>query len=448
MITLRSYQHRAVETVLRRFDEGRRGVVLVLPTGGGKTATASELVRREIAAGGRVLWLAPARELVGQAVAALDRVGIDVGIIMASSDAPARPGAPVQVASIQTALSRGIDFEPTLIVFDEAHLAAAEQWSTLLTRWPNARRLGLTATPARQDGIGLGGLFDVIVVGATIRQLTDAGHLVPLDIIAPSRPLRPGQIAQCPVKAWRAQAGGKQAVLFAPSVDAAVEFAMAFRAAGVTSDVIHGQLPTGDRERVLTAYESGQTHVICNVNVLTTGWDHPPTAVAILARRCGSVGLYIQMAGRILRPAPGKSRALLLDLTGTCRIDGIGRPDADRVYSLDGQGIRSGEAAPPGSFCAVCGAILDGPTCVECGYERPAQEPPKVVNAPVKLLAADFCAGDSPAVQVQRLEKWIREGMAKKHKPQAALFKFKAVYRRYPYPHEIAQVKAAIARSP
>jgi len=434
---LRDYQARALAHVDARFAEGRRAVLVASPTGSGKTRMGAAYVARRLDAGvSQILWLAHRTELVEQAAATLESTGLRVGVIAASSERAPDPSAPVQVASTQTLLARPhLALDPGLVALDEAHHYPAEEWASLMMRWPRALRLGLSATPAASNGAALSPLFDSMVVAATIRGLTAEGHLAPLDVVAPSKALRAGQIAQSPVAAYEQYARGRQAVVFAPHVAAANAFADAFDLRGIRASIVYGDLPADLRRKRLAAYEAGDIRVLVNVGILTEGWDHPPTGVAILARRCGSIVLYLQIAGRILRPHPSKARALFIDLTGAVHLHG--RPDDDRVFSLEGQAIRRGEDAPPGSFCGVCGALLAASLCEECGYERPAQEAPKVVSAPMRKLARDFCAGDSAATQVGRLARWIREGSNKGHKLGAAKFRFKACYGRWPTSREM-----------
>lgn len=404
----------------------------MIATGGGKTRTAAEMIRTAVARAGRVAFLAPSLELVAQAARALRAEGLRVGIISATDEDGADPEAPVQVCSIGTILSRGFGaFVPTIIVFDEAHLSVGPEYSTLLTRWPGVLRLGLTATPVE----GMGALFDAIIAPATIRRLMAERLLAPLDIVAPAKTLRTGELSMSPLDAWLARAAGRRAVVFAPGVPAGEAFAAEFRAAGVTSEMIHGDLDITVRRERLAAYEAGELTVLVNCGVLTTGWDSPRSKVAILARRCGSIVLYLQITGRILRAIEPEERALLLDLTGAVHIHG--RPDDDRVYSLDGRAIRAANDVVQGSFCSVCGALFEvgAATCVECGTERDTTAAPKVVGAPMKLLASDFCAKDPPWIVVQRLRRWTIEAESKNRKVRSALHKFAGVYRR-PATHE------------
>jgi superfamily II DNA or RNA helicase len=391
----------------------------------------------EAAPEARILWIAPKTELVDQAVAAFIRAGFHPAVEAAGSKLDgANPGARIVVSTVQTAIARKLFGPWLLVVFDEAHMSAAQEWSTLLTADPKAKRLGLTATPARQDGVGLGAIYDVIVVAATISQLTEQGDLVPLDIIGPSHAYPAGKLAQSPLKAYREHIVRRHALLFAGNIPDAARFAGEFISAGISASVLTGKMSPDERAATLDRFKDGTTRVLCSVGILTTGFDFPPVAFAILARRVGSVSLLIQMAGRILRPARLKTRAYLLDLAGSVHIPGNGPPDEDRVYSLEGRGIRSGEAPPEGSFCAVCGALIEGAACVDCGYERPAAKETRVMNAPIRRLARDACKADSPATQLERLRKFGEDARRLGHKPTSALFKFQGLYGRMPTDEE------------
>ena len=178
---LRPYQLEAIARVRLAMQQGRRRVCLVMPTGSGKTRTCGEIARLTVERKGRVLWLAHRAELVDQACGALEALGLTVGAMCSGAVYPPNPYAPVQVASVQTLLARGALPAADVIVADEAHhfAAAAESWAALLSAYPGALIVGPTATPDRGDGCGLHGCFDEIVIGATVQELTDAGHLVP-----------------------------------------------------------------------------------------------------------------------------------------------------------------------------------------------------------------------------------------------------------------------------
>lgn len=426
-MTLRGYQNDAIASARSAFS-GARSVVLVLPTGAGKTRTAAEIARLATAKGGRVLWLAHRGELVDQAAGALRAAGLIVGGLSASATIAPQPYAPIQIATVQTLLSRSARPEASLIVADEAHHYVAEQFRKVLDDYPTAKVLGLTATPERSDGRGLGEMYDRLVVGATVQQLTDLGHLVPCEIIRPARALQRGEIAQDPIASYHKHAAGTRAIVFARFVDEAEAFATAFREFGVSAECVHGNTPWGERTKTIARFRAGETRVLVNVYCLTEGFDAPETETCILARGAGSVGLYLQMVGRVLRPADGKQRALLIDLKGVSHYHG--EPADDRAYSLDGRGI---SAKAEAVYCPVCGAErAPGEGCDACGWqpEGGARSELSVTGDPLVKYAAK--RAESPEQRAATLERWRAEGRARGHKPGWAAAKYKAVYGAWP----------------
>jgi superfamily II DNA or RNA helicase len=171
---LRSYQEHAIAGVEAAFAAGFRAPLIPLPTGGGKTVVAGEIIKREAERGTRVLFLAPRRELVHQASRKLADVGLNHGIILAG-DSRHNIYSRIQVGSVDTVRARSAKLttlDPDLIVIDECHLYVTDVRKKLLDRWPNARRLGLSATPCRKDGRGLNVLFDKLIDVASVAALT------------------------------------------------------------------------------------------------------------------------------------------------------------------------------------------------------------------------------------------------------------------------------------
>src|SRR5947207_1166637 len=190
---LRPYQADVIAKVDAEIAAGRRRILLVAPTGSGKTVIASAIIADAAAQGRLALFLVHRRELVDQSAKKLFAAGIDPGIILAGGPAM-RLGQPVQVASIPTLQARAIcgskiDLpEADFVIVDEAHHARARTWQGIIDRYPNATILGMTATPCRGDGRGLGNLFDVMVECPPIAELIAQKHLVPARVYAPSRP--------------------------------------------------------------------------------------------------------------------------------------------------------------------------------------------------------------------------------------------------------------------
>lgn len=388
MIALRPYQVEAIEKVRDSYRRGHRAPCLVLPTGGGKTIIAAEIIRSAVALGNRVLFLAHRVELIEQSVAKLSMSGLHaIRMIRASQDLGVSTD-PVTVASVQTLTTKGwMDRLPKadLVVFDEAHHTIAKTWKRIADAYAGARVLGMTATPQRADGAALGDIFDDLVVGATVKQLTALGHLVPCIVMRPPDRLGTGELAQTPAEAYVRHGRDERAVVFCTTVERAQVVAAEMP---VASDVVHGGMSMADRAAVLARFKAGVTRCVVNVFVLTEGWDDPGCSVCILERNPAHAGNYLQMIGRVLRPAPGKTQATLIDLCGSSWTHGM--PDWDRRYSLDGKGIEKPEREPVVQ-CPACGAAFSpGPDCCpQCGAALPrrAATDPTVLGIPLEDAA-------------------------------------------------------------
>jgi DNA repair protein RadD len=421
VLILRPSQERAIILVREAMAE-YLAVLLVVPTGGGKTTVASELMRRTASRGKRVLFLVHRREIVRATARRLRAMGLQVGVVMADEPHPA--GELLLVCSVQTIVARGLDLPADVLIWDEAHHCAAETYRSIRTRYPHAFHLGLTATPERADGGGLADAFSVLVVGATIPELIAEGTLVPCTVIAPAR--RTEVLSQDPVAAWHEHARGRRTVVFAANVPHAEQLAAAFVAKGVRAAAVHAGTPKRERDQLLDAFEAGRLLVVVNVYVLTEGWDAPATEVCILARGCGSAATYLQIVGRVLRASAGKTSALLLDLTGSVHVHGL--PDAERRFSLSDNPIRVVDATAIRT-CASCGAVFrPRPTCPLCKAEAPAPVAP-----PVKAAKLDKVA--RVATDEQKRAAWNRmaaKGRELGRKPGWAAYLFKSVFGHWP----------------
>lgn len=394
---LRPYQHRALADVRAAWTAGARRILLVMPTGSGKTQSAVAVVVASVAKGRRILWLAHRRELIDQASTTLTRLGVPHGVLLAGR---ATSPAPVQVASVQTLVARGDRPPADLVVHDEAQHDTAATFRAVAEAYPDATHLGLTATPERGDGTGLGNVYQALVAPVTITELVAGGYLVPCDVLAPAR--KGAHLAGDPVAVWQAHAEGRQTIAFCATVAQAHALSAAFVAAGVPAACVEGETATDLRADVLARYAAGHLRVVTNVYVLTEGYDAPATAVCLLTRGCGSASTYLQMVGRALRPSPGKRRALLLDLRGCVWDHGL--PDADRTYHLDGAPLRDAAATRLAlRQCAACGAVAaPAPACARCAYVFPPPAAPTVRAAPLARVT-HVATPDARARELARL---------------------------------------------
>lgn len=397
---LRPYQEEALWGVRRAIAGGSRRVVLVAPTGAGKTVMAAEMIRSAVERGTHVLFLAHRDELITQASGKLVGVKVDHGIIKAGADVR-RPWCKVQVASIQTLAARHLRPGKTaplppagLVIIDEAHRTMGDTYKSLVARYGQAAIVGLTATPCRLDGQGLGDIYQELVIAARVEDLVAEGSLVNPTVYAPAGgavqvagvkktagDYNQGQLAEAMAREslvgdivghWLKLGRNERTVVFATGIEHALMIRAAFRAAGVSAEVVSGKTPKIERERTLRDLRTGALRVVVNCAVLIEGWDLPACSVAVLARPTKSVTVYLQSVGRILRPAPeeGKDRALILDHAGCVHEHGL--PTSPREWTLEG----SREKAPAVRQCPECFAVVAGGAreCSECGFVWPERE--------------------------------------------------------------------------
>lgn len=373
----RDYQLAALAEVATAF-EGARRVVLVAPTGSGKGTMGILEVERAVRAGERVVWFTHRAELLLDTSARLDAARIPHGVLMAGQT-KVDLAAPVQIATIQTLMAQGARPPAGVLICDECHHITADSYREYIAAYPEVRILGLTATPERADGTALGNVFERMVIAATVRELTARGFLVPCDVIAPAR--RRDKLAMAPAEAIARYAADRRVLVFAGSKREARLLADELGGA-----CVEGRVSPECRAEALDRFARGEIRVLTNVYILTEGWDCPEADVCLLARGCSSTALFLQMIGRVLRPALGKSRALLIDLFGAVHQHGM--PDDDRAFSLEGRPIRRTAGMPPLQRCADCLAVFRPRlTCPLCGIATKAPPPDP---ARPKLSEADL----------------------------------------------------------
>ncbi len=387
-LALRSYQLDAVERIRAAFASGRRRVLFVLATGGGKTVCFSYIVAGAVRRGRRALVLGHRQEILDQIEGALSLAGVPFGII---APGHVETDSPVQIASIATLARRlnrwrdRFDFA----VVDECHHAVAGSWAAVLASQPRAHVLGVSATPQRLDGRGLREQFDEIVIGPSTAELIEARWLSPFVVYEPTsapdlsaarmrggdfavedlRAAMDGVVIGAAVAEYQRLCPGAPAVAFCVDVAHSQAVAAAFRDHGVKAAHVAGDTPAAERRAAIAALGNGGLDVLCNCQLFTEGVDIPTIAAAVLLRPTASVTLFLQMVGRTLRPAPGKARAVILDFAGNVARHGL--PDDARAWSLDAKRRRQRERAEGSGLrrCAACAALNrpSAQSCVECG---------------------------------------------------------------------------------
>ena len=420
---LRPYQQQAIENARREFASGARAVVIVAPTGAGKSVIFGSIAAQHVARGGRVLVVAHRRELVKQAAGHLAKHGVLTRTIV-GGHALGPVDASATVAAIQSLTSKQWrDRLPpaTLVIWDECHHIKAPSFMSVQQAHASAKHVGLTATPERADRSPLGDVFDRMVVVATVAELTAGGYLVPCEVWAP--PASKTQLAADAAEAYLEHGENKRAIIFCANVTHAKETADALRAASVAAEYVDGTMATRDRDAALARFASGETQVITNCSLISEGFDVPACKCVVIARGCDSVAMYLQAVGRALRPEASGESALVIDLRGAVHKHGM--PDADRAYSLDGEAISGGDKVEPVKQCKACGAVFKPAViCPRCGASAPLPESPEVRRERLQRISEAH-------TEDQRREYWQRlqaEASARGFKQGWAFHRYLARY--------------------
>ena len=435
-MTLRPYQSQLVTKIRGQYQLGHCSVLAVLPTGGGKTYIFSHIAQAAARKGNRVLILVHRAELLDQASRAMP---VPHGIIAANRAMDLSHA--VQVASVQT-VARRLHLLPRdffqLIVIDEAHHTSAGTWDKTIQHFHAAKLLGVTATPIRSDGRGLGEHYQAMVQGPTAAELTSEGYLAPAKVLAPpgfdsaglrkrmgdfdtkDAEQRVGTIMGDCVNHYLKHLDGQTAIAFCCSVAHAEATARLFQLAGIAATSIDGTMSSERRRDLLSELGTGRLRVLTSCALIGEGVDVPSVGGCILLRPTASVGLHLQMIGRCLRPQDGK-RAVVLDHVGnTLR---LGHHLEPREWSLDGGAKRDREQAPSVKVCPQCFATSasQAQVCSECGHEFRAEvRELKVVEGELQELAIAARARKQAQGGAQTLEQLIALGQQRGYKNPVA----------------------------
>lgn len=439
MITLRKYQDnvkRSVESALGRGENP----LLVIPTGGGKTVIFSSVIHDHA---GRSLAVVHRKEIVKQISLSLGAFGVRHRIVAPPpviavirrahlrkyNKSFVDQHAGVGVASVQTltsaATSRDIVLKKfldqvSLCVFDEAHhYVQAGTWAKAVELVHNANILGVTATPERADGLGLGshadGFFDTMILGPTVQWLINNNFLSKFRYFTGATDL---DVSDIPVTAsgdfnakalrarvvdshlvgdtfehWKKHALGKRTIVFTTDVKTAGETAAKFKAGGVTCEALSGETDTAIRDKVLEDFEAGRTLVLVNCFLFDEGFDVPAVECVVQAAPTESLSRYLQQIGRGLRIMDGKPAAIVIDMVKNWERHGM--PNWDRVWSLDGREKRGGtSSAPTMKACGECTQPYEAylMICPYCGARDKPQERKTIPGVKGDLFELDVDA--------------------------------------------------------
>ena len=312
---------------------------MVLPCGAGKTILFAFMAQSSQQLGNTVWFLVHRRELLDQTIKTFENFSI--------------PLTSIHIGMVATYANHLDDYPaPDFIIFDEAHFSAANTWQKIIDKFPTAKMCGLTATPCRLDGKPLGGIYDSMVTGITARELITAGYLADYRYFAPTvtdlsgltkrgadysaesatELLSTKAVFGDVIKHYREHADGLQTICYCASIKHSEAMAAEFQANGINAVHFDGNTPTEKRKDIIQRFRDGDIKILCNVDLISVGFDVADCHCCILLRPTMSTALFIQQSMRALRPQDGKT-AIILDHVNNFERHGL--PDDEREWSLD-----------------------------------------------------------------------------------------------------------------
>jgi len=378
---IRDYQSDLIQTTRQAYRDGFRAPLIVLPCGGGKSIIAAEMARAATEKNNRVLYIVHRQELCEQIRSTFKWWGVDMNLC--------------RIGMVQTICRRTTKIHiPRLIIIDESHHALARSYRKIFEAFPDAQRVGITATPIRLNGGGLGDVNDKLVVGVSTKWLIEHNYLAPYEYYAPSvvdltgihtqhgeyatdevvKKLNQSAIYGDVIGYYRQLADGQQAICYCASIEHSQNMAAQFRASGITAEHIDGETPKQERSDIIARFRSGEIKILCNVDLISEGFDVPDCSVSILLRPTKSLTLYIQQSMRCMRYKPGK-KAVIIDHVGNYARFGL--PDMEREWDLTpkGPGRKKEETDFKIRQCPKCFFTHEwAPACPHCGFVYPIKE--------------------------------------------------------------------------
>jgi DNA repair protein RadD len=385
---LRPRQAHAIPELRRSLAAGRKRPMLQAPTGFGKTLLAAHIVAGALGKGKRVAFCVPRLTLIDQTVAAFDAEGIKAVGVMQGDHCLTDHEQPIQICSAQT-LARRRRPDVDLVLVDEAH-----EHHKSIFRWmancPTIPFVGLSATPWSR---GLGKHYDDLIVAATTRELIDQGYLADFAAYAPSDPdlsdvstrlgeFKQDELADAMDKApiigdivseWQKRGENRPTIAFCVNRRHAQHVCERFVEAGVAAEYADCDTAREDREEMFARFRRGETKILCNAGILTTGLDLPMVSCLVDAQPTKSRILFTQKIGRGLRTAEGKDKLIILDHGGNHlrlgRVTDIHQTHLDDGKKRDGSEKKKERIEPLPKLCHECTAVLTywARECSECG---------------------------------------------------------------------------------
>jgi len=375
------YQQDAINKIKQAFRNGKKAPILRLDCGAGKTVIAADITKNALIKDSRVLFLVHRIELKEQTEDEFKDYGVNI------------ENENLKIEMVITAGNKLKEFNADLILADECNFALAKSWLKVFNQNPNAKIIGLSATPERLSGEPMGEVFDDIIEVITAEELIKIGRLAPYDYYAPkldfelnkikkragdyaaeelekilSKPKIYGDI----IKYFKQLIPNKKTIAYCTTVAHSEQMAAEFKANGINAVHFDGTTPAKERKQIVKDFKEGKIQVLCNCELISFGFNVPDCEAVILARPTQSRALYIQQAMRPLRAKPGK-RATILDFVANVHRHGM--PTNKQNYSLTGKtkcANPDGEPEVKARQCTNCFKTYEGTArlCPFCSYDN------------------------------------------------------------------------------
>lgn len=377
---LRDYQTEAIHKLKQSLKAGHTAPILRLDCGAGKTVIACSIAESMVKKGTKLLFLVHRQELLKQTIDTFNNAGIN--------------NQNIAVGMVIT-VSHNLDkYDPDVIICDECNFALSKTWRTVLDAYPKAIKIGLSATPVRLSGEPMGDVFDDILEVISAQELIKRKYLCEYDYYAPKinfdiseikkrcGDYNAEQIATALDKPkiygdvlahYKKLADGRKTIVYCATVKHSEDTAEQFRQAGYNAAHFEANTKDIDRKQIIADFKSGKITILCNVDLVSFGFNCPDCDCIVLLRPTCSISLFIQQSCRALRGREGK-RAIILDFVNNVNRHGL--PTETREWSLTGRITCKNESADPDILVRQCKNCLrvysgTGRICPYCGEEQP-----------------------------------------------------------------------------
>lgn len=427
-MNLYDYQRDMITGVHNAWRNGYKRPCIVLPCGGGKSIICADMAKRTTDNGKYVLFIVHRQELCEQITDTFTNYGVDMSLC--------------SVSMIQTAARHADSIAPpTLIITDENHHCVASSYRKIYDAFPDSYCVGVTATPIRLNGGGLGEINDKLIVGPSARELIAKNRLSPYDYYAPAvadlsgLKIRHGDyaaedVAQALGKPkiygdvvgyYRRLARSMKAICYCATIAHSKQVAEAFRTGGISAYHLDAKTPQNERESIIQRFRMGDIQILCNVDLISEGFDVPDCGTSILLRPTKSLSLYIQQSMRCMRYQPNK-RAVIIDHVGNVHRHGL--PDADRTWTLDPKPALKKKNTVSVRQCPECYFTHEPASiCPKCGhiYSASPQEIKEQKEAALVQIVASYKSPD----QCRSVAELYAYAKSKNYKPGWAWYQAK-----------------------